>query len=109
MTDDLGRGRADDDPRADRGLAVDVERRPRHRDVDQGGGIFAPVREFEQRIAVARRDALVAPVFGQAQRLAVGEPGQLRDQLVALAGGTLISIANPVGKIRVTRPSTRPI
>ena len=77
VTHDLGRRRADDDARADRRLAIDVERRPRHRDVDQGRGEFASVGEPEDRVPVARRDALVAPVLGQPERLAVGEPRQL--------------------------------
>ena len=64
VTHDLGRRCADDNVRADRGLAIDVEGGPRRREVDYGRSVFTSIRELQDRIPVPRRDALMAPVLG---------------------------------------------
>ena len=58
---------------------------PRH--IDNPAGHLGAVLEREQRDRVARHDTVVAAVFRQVEDIAVGEPGQLRRELVALARG----------------------
>jgi hypothetical protein len=45
------------------------------------------VFEREQRNRIARNDTIVTTILGQVEDVAVGKPGQLRGQFVALARG----------------------
>src|SRR5690606_5157736 len=56
--------------------------RARKRQVDDAAGILAAVEKVEHAHRIARRDALVAAVFRQIQFVLVGEPGELRRELV---------------------------
>ena len=58
---------------------------PRH--IDNPAGHLGAVLEREQCNRVARYNAVVAAVFRQVENVAVGEPGQLRRELVAFARG----------------------
>jgi hypothetical protein len=91
VTHDLRRGRANNDACADRRLTIDVERRPRHRNVDQGRGVFASVRQLQDRIPVAYPSDLVEvgdDAFAVLLRIA-----NARQQLERLANDLLIFAA----------------
>ncbi len=57
------------------------------RHVDDPAGHLGAVLEREQRDRVARHDAVVAAVLRQIENVAIGQPGKLRGELVALARG----------------------
>jgi mannose-6-phosphate isomerase-like protein (cupin superfamily) len=57
------------------------------RHVDNPASHLGAVLEREQRDRIARHDTIVAAVFRQIENVAVGKPGQLRCELVALARG----------------------
>ena len=61
------------------------DRRARLRDVDDAAGQIDAVGQDEPRHRVARGDAAVAAILRQAEDAAVGEPGELGGELVALA------------------------
>src|SRR3954454_20695534 len=57
----------------------------RQREVDDAAGHLGAVLERQHRDRVARHDTIVAAVFRQVENVAVGEPGQLCCELVALS------------------------
>jgi hypothetical protein len=57
----------------------------RLRHVDDPAGEVEAVRQDQAADRIARNDAAVPAVFGQAEDMAIGEPGELRGELVALA------------------------
>src|SRR6185437_8108874 len=87
MTDDAALRLADHDHGADDGAQVgcDRDRGARLRQVDDAAGDVDAARQDQPRDRIARREAAMAAVFRQVEDLPVGEPGELRGKLVALA------------------------
>src|ERR1700692_3827681 len=73
------------DQRADRRALIGGDTGARLRDVDDAAGEVDAVRHDQAADRVARHDTAVAAVFGQAEDVAGGEPGQLRGGLIALS------------------------
>jgi len=69
----------------DRRALIGGEAGARLRDVDDTTGDVEAVRQDQPADGVTRDDAAVATVFRQTEDVAVGEPGELRGELVALA------------------------
>ncbi len=86
VADDARLDTAEGDGFADQRLDLGGKRRARQRQVDNPAGQRAAVVEFQDGRRVARHDAVVAAVFRQVEDLAVGKPGELGCELVALAG-----------------------
>ena len=78
---DLAQG----DQRTDRRALIGGEAGARLRDVDDTTGDVEAVRQDQPADGVTRDDTAVAAVFRQTEDVAVGEPGELRGELVALA------------------------
>src|SRR6478735_12710985 len=57
----------------------------RQREVDDAAGHLGAALERQHRDRIARHDTIVAAVFRQIEDVAVGEPGQLGRELVALS------------------------
>ena len=76
---------AERDQRADRRPLVGRDAGARLRHVDDAATDVDAVRQDQARNGIARSDAAVAAVFRQTENVAVGEPGELRGELVALA------------------------
>src|SRR5580693_4899133 len=87
MAHDTALHRAERDQRADRRPLVGGDTGARLRDVDNAAGEVDAVRHDQTADRVARYDTAVAAVFRQAEDVAVGEPGELGGELVALARG----------------------
>jgi hypothetical protein len=84
VTNDLGGGFADHNGRTDRRFGRDGERGARNRNVDEPGEKFLPVRQFQRCMREPRRNAFMPTILGHAERLPVGEPGELIGELFAL-------------------------
>src|ERR1700688_2125093 len=85
VTHDAALYRSERDQRADRRPLVGGDTGARLRDVDNAAGEVDAVRHDQAADRVAWYDTAVAAVFGQAEDVAVGEPGELGGELVAFA------------------------
>src|SRR3954454_4683026 len=76
---------AEQNRRFQRGTVLGGDGGARERKVDDAAGHLGAVLERQHRDRVARYDTIVAAVFRQIEDVAVGEPGQLCRELVALS------------------------
>ncbi|CUX16875.1 hypothetical protein AGR7C_Cc110463 [Agrobacterium deltaense Zutra 3/1] len=73
------------DPASERRPVFDLDCRARQGKVDQPAGDEHAVFQNELGSRIARRQAIVATVFRQAEQLTLGDPGELRGEFFPLA------------------------
>ena len=89
VADDAAAHVAEPDWRPERGSDIDFDGGAGHGKVDDAARIGATIVEIELGPRVARRDALVAAIFGQIELVLVRQPGQLGCELLAFAVGDM--------------------
>src|SRR5271154_6765173 len=87
VTHDASLDLAQRDQRADRRPLLGGDAGAGFRHVDDAAGEVDAVRHNQTAHRVARHDTAVPAVFRKTEDVAIGKPGELRGQLVALARG----------------------